>query len=101
MLLAVGLGLGVGPASAHGGGDQVTASVSFHDPDCEDDSASWHGLVNGQADAEGDGEEEAELLTEADGVSDDAAGAASVVGAAEGSDSPAAWRAALGWTSSG
>ena len=55
MLLAIGLGLGVGPASAHGGGEEVRASVDFHDPDCDDESASWRGLVDDHADSEHDG----------------------------------------------
>ncbi|GIE28911.1 hypothetical protein Ait01nite_019560 [Actinoplanes italicus] len=81
-------------AAGEGDGDLLGVRLGLFEglglPDAEDDT-----------DAEGDGEEEAELLTEAEGVSEGVVEAASVVGTAEGSDSPAACRAALGWTSSG
>jgi hypothetical protein len=54
VLLAMGVGLGVAPAVA-GTGDSVTPSVSFRDPDCDDQTAGWAGYVDGHPDSGHDG----------------------------------------------
>jgi hypothetical protein len=59
------------------------------------------GLAEGDDETDAEAEGDGELLTEAEGVSDGGTLTDSVDGSAAGSDSPAACRAALGWTSSG
>ncbi|GAB7005808.1 hypothetical protein JCM18899A_32810 [Nocardioides sp. AN3] len=71
LLLMMGVGVGVGPANAgqahrhetHGGAHHAThhgaqgvthhvaPGVRFHDPDCQDGSAGWHGFVSGGDDS--------------------------------------------------